>query len=371
MKFSLGPNRGSATTRKDVRVEYAPGKRTIPWMRWYIILFLMLSPLLLFLYRSILPWFVMTSPASLVMQKASVSMPRTGTIIESLFTPGTEVKKGDILFRIHEDNLDAKRERLALLRSRLSSLAVPAMTEERSRVISSQGIALASAILSQAKQNRNNVEELIRQRAATDADLKLALQTENQARADVFRARNDLQRDVESQKIFLFNMQRQQDFLRAERHQLENEIAILHAQIVPWDISSPLDGKLLNVGATPGETLTQGMSLATIVNPNSVSILVYADSEVLSFIDKETEVTVRFPGKFSLSARIDRFPTDTQTMPGEFSTFIETKRTIRVFLEPLSPIPPEYLIEGLPLTVSWGVRMPQIFKRFVNETEGL
>lgn len=30
MNFSLGPDRGKATIRKDVRVEYAPGKRVVP-----------------------------------------------------------------------------------------------------------------------------------------------------------------------------------------------------------------------------------------------------------------------------------------------------------------------------------------------------
>ena len=77
---------------------------------------------------------------------------------------------------------------------------------------------------------------------------------------------------------------------------------------------------------------------------------------------------MRFPGKFTLKAQVDRFPSDTQTIPGEFSTFAGAKRTIRVFLKPMSPIPSEYLIEGLPLVVRWGVRLPGFLQRFVNET---
>ena len=105
-----------------------------------------------------------------------------------------------------------------------------------------------------------------------------------------------------------------------------------------------------------------------MVNADSVSIVVFVDSEALSFIRKDAEVSVRFPGKFTLKARVDRFPSDTQTIPGEFATFAGARRTIRVFLRPMSPIPSEYLIEGLPLVVRWGVRLPGFLQRFVNET---
>lgn len=371
MKFSFGSNRGSATTRKDIRVEYAPGRRAVPWIRWCVVLLLVFSPLLFFLYRSLLPWFVVNSPASIAMKRFVVSIPKAGTILEVPFSAGADVKKGDVLFRIEADGMEAKRERLALLHDRLSSLnTTRAVVEEGQKAsgLSGREVALAYGILRQAEKDRIAVEGLLRQRAATEADLRLARQEENRARADLIRAQSDRFRELEEQRTLALQARRDQDALNQEQRRLEHDIEVLESQITSQDILSPLDGRILDVSVSPGETLPQGAPLATVVNTDFVSIVVFVDSEALSFIRKDAEVSVRFPGKFTLKAQVDRFPSDTQTIPGEFSTFAGAKRTIRVFLKPMSPIPSEYLIEGLPLIVRWGVRLPGFLQRFLNET---
>ena len=371
MKFSFGSNRGSATTRKDIRVEYAPGRRAVPWIRWCVVLLLVFSPLLFFLYRSLLPWFVVNSPASIAMKRFVVSIPKAGTILEVPFSAGADVKKGDVLFRIEADGMEAKRERLALLHDRLSSLnTTRAVVEEGQKAsgLSGREVALAYGILRQAEKDRIAVEGLLRQRAATEADLRLARQEENRARADLIRAQSDRFRELEEQRTLALQARRDQDALNQEQRRLEHDIEVLESQITSQDILSPLDGRILDVSVSPGETLPQGAPLATVVNTDFVSIVVFVDSEALSFIRKDAEVSVRFPGKFTLKAQVDRFPSDTQTIPGEFATFVGAKRTIRVFLRPMSPIPSEYLIEGLPLVVRWGVRLPGFLQRFLNET---
>lgn len=371
MKFSFGSNRGSATTRKDIRVEYAPGRRAVPWIRWCVVLLLVFSPLLFFLYRSLLPWFVVNSPASIAMKRFVVSIPKAGTILEVPFSAGADVKKGDVLFRIEADGMEAKRERLALLHDRLSLLnTTRAVVEEGQKAsgLSGREVALAYGILRQAEKDRIAVEGLLRQRAATEADLRLARQEENRARADLIRAQSDRFRELEEQRTLALQARRDQDALNQEQRRLEHDIEVLESQITSQDILSPLDGRILDVSVSPGETLPQGAPLATVVNTDFVSIVVFVDSEALSFIRKDAEVSVRFPGKFTLKAQVDRFPSDTQTIPGEFSTFAGAKRTIRVFLKPMSPIPSEYLIEGLPLIVRWGVRLPGFLQRFLNET---
>lgn len=359
MKISFGPGRGTASTQKDIHVEYAPGRRVVPWIRWYVILLLVFSPLFLFLYRSILPWFVVNSQASLAMKKTSVTMPRTGTVIAVIPPVGATVRKGDVLFRIEDDALDARQERLALLRSRLLAMKDSKRARPGRSGTSEEAIALASSILEQAERDRKKVEELLNKRAATEADLRLALQAENRARSDLIRERSD-------RGALSLEDRRSRDLLRSERRQIEAEIKILESQIAPLDIVSPVDGRILNLNAGPGETLAQGIPLATIVDPNSVSIVVFADNEAFPFIRKDAAVEVLFPGKVSLTARVDRLPSETQAIPGDFATFAGNRRTIRVLLTPVSPVPSEYLIEGLPLIARWGVRLPDLLRRFAG-----
>ena len=314
---------------------------------------------------------MVNSPASIAMKRFVVSIPKAGTILEVPFSAGADVKKGDVLFRIEADGMEAKRERLALLHDRLSSLnTTRAVVEEGQKAsgLSGREVALAYGILRQAEKDRIAVEGLLRQRAATEADLRLARQEENRARADLIRAQSDRFRELEEQRTLALQARRDQDALNQEQRRLEHDIEVLESQITSQDILSPLDGRILDVSVSPGETLPQGAPLATVVNTDFVSIVVFVDSEALSFIRKDAEVSVRFPGKFTLKAQVDRFPSDTQTIPGEFSTFAGAKRTIRVFLKPMSPIPSEYLIEGLPLIVRWGVRLPGFLQRFLNET---
>ena len=131
-----------------------------------------------------------------------------------------------------------------------------------------------------------------------------------------------------------------------------------------------MDGEILNLDASAGMTVAQGTPVATVADPSSAVITVFTDAEAFPFIKKGATAKVQFPGRLTLRARIDQMPLVTQNIPAEFASFTGAKRTIRVRLTPLSPIPAEYRIEGLPLIVRWGARLPSFLKKTTDGKEG-
>lgn len=358
MKFSFGSNRRDATTKNDVHIRYAPGKRTFPRLRWYFILLIVFSPLFFFLYKMVLPWFFIDSPAVLVMEKALITMPRTGKIVELFGHPGMEVTKGSIFCRIEDDALDDKHERLALLRTRLTSMEGDGLSDASEPGLE-KSVALANRILQQQRDNRIVMEGLFRKKAATHADLRLAQDAENRAQADLIQ----LQESIGLRRL---QAQRDMEMLRAERRQLAAEITVLETLIASRDVLCPVAGEIMEMDATEGTSLAQGAFLATIINPESVRIVAYAETDAFPFISKGAVVNVELPGKQLWQARVEYPPYQAQNIPGGLVSFPSgMRRAIRIQLVPVSPMPKEYLIEGLPLIVRWGIQLPEFLKSLV------
>ena len=355
MKFSFSKPK-DAGKESDMRVEYAPGKRVFPWVRWYLILFLVLCPLLFFLYRVVTPWFFVDSPAVVTMEQALVTMPRTGRILEILADADTHVKKGSVLFRVEDDTADEKREELVLLRGQLR------LTDGRrtsGSAVSRSAIATARASLDNRRSVRKNVEELYRQGAATQAELSQALDDESRAMSALIGLQDRRRSDVALGRNGA-------DAVVLDREKLEAQAAVLEDAIRPKDVVCPMDGRIVDLYATPGETMTQGQTMAVVVNPSKVRITVFANTRAFPFIRDKAVARVSLPGGKEIDAYVESDPLLVQTLPGGIMDFTGGQKVMRVHLVPAEPIPQEYLVEGLPLSVRWGMSFPTKLKRFAK-----
>ncbi len=352
MKFSFTKPKG-ACKEGDMRVDYAPSRRIFPWARWYLILLLVLCPLFFFLYRVVTPWFFVDSPAVISMEQALVTMPKTGRVVAVETEIDARVHRGDVLFRIEDDASDAKRDELVMLRTQLALLGTGG-----SRVpgVSRGAIETAKASLANRRNVRRNIEELYRKGAATQAELNQALDDESRAMSALVQLQDARRSAAASGSRSRFSAEQ-------ERVALEERIGLLEKAIAEKDVTCPIDGQVLDVYVSGNETLTQGASLAIVVNPDRARIIVFADTKAFPFIRDNAVARVSLPGGKRIEAYVEHEPLLVQTLPGGIMEFAGGKKVMRVRLVPAEPIPREYLIEGLPLSVRWGFSFPTTLKR--------
>lgn len=352
MKFSFAKPK-DARKECDMRVDYAPSRRVFPWARWYLILFLVLCPLFFFLYRVVAPWFFVDSPAVISMEQALVTMPKTGRVVDVETEIDARVRRGDTLFRIEDDASDAKRDELAMLRTRLALLSTGGF---RASGVSQGAIETAKASLANRRNVRKNVEELYRSGAATQAELNQALDDESRAMSALIQLQDARRSAAVSDGRSRFSAEQ-------ERIALEERIGLLEKAIAEKEVTCPIDGQVLDVYASGNETLTQGASMAIVVNPDKARIIVFADTKAFPFIRDNAVARVSLPGGKQIEAHVEHEPLLVQTLPGGIMEFAGGQKVMRVRLVPTEPIPREYLIEGLPLSVRWGFSFSTSAKR--------
>ncbi len=155
------------------------------------------------------------------------------------------------------------------------------------------------------------------------------------------------------------------DAAAVDRHRLEAQISVLEDTIRPKDVTAPMEGRIIDLYATQGETMTQGQTMAIVVNPAEARITVFANTRAFPFIQEKAVARVFLPGGREINAYVEREPLLAQTLPGGIMDFTGGEKVMRIRLVPVDLIPREYLVEGLPLRVRWGVSLPEMLKRLI------
>lgn len=343
VRFSV-PEKKAPDVREGVRIPYAPARRTFPRWRWYLVVLLVTSPLLFFLSKAVLGWMVASSPGVVAMEQVPLNSPRPAVVESVFFARGDAVEAGAVLLRLVDASVEVFRapleaERKALL---LRSPRVPAAAAQR------RGLALAEESVAYERQRLKAIEELYGKGAATRAEVDEASAGLQRARADLVRAEVDLEevrRVVEDPDVAV------------RLAQIEAELEALSRTRGPLDLKSPLEGQLLEVAVAPGETVGQGTPLVRIADPSRVFLVTFVRARDMRFVGEGAEVRVRFPEGRVIPAAVAGSPLLAEPTPAPLAgPLSDGSPALKVRLLPLEPLPFNCLVEGLPVTVYWGLR---------------
>lgn len=328
---------------KGLRVPYAPARRAFPRWRWYLVVLLVSSPLVLFLSKLALGWFLASSPAMLSLEKITVTTPRPSVVEALKAKEGDLVKKGAVLVRLGDTALEGRVE---LLRSEMESLEAQIPVAAAPLAPLEEAFALAREAAARRAEYLSTVRELFAQGAATRAELNLAVAQDQEARAGLIRARADLQAS---------SLPGDDRARQTRLAQIRSELAFLGQGREALQVVSPCDGRVLQVFAAQGQAAGQGTPLLLLADPWRSKITAFVETRHLRYASPGRAVKVRFPGNRVLEARVEEQPYRAAPTPPELTRPLEESRqSVSVSLVLSGDIPPEFLVDGLPLTVFWG-----------------
>jgi multidrug resistance efflux pump len=361
MKISLGIGKSNKSPIKnDIAIEYAPQKRVFPWIRWWLVILLITSPLLFFIYNLLAGIIIIDSPAVVLVQRAFVTMPKDGFIETLSADVALPVTKGDAIMKVLPASWKDDTRNLELLKERATNfekLEPPAPVEPPPPpTVSDENIRLARASVSYWHKNRQIYEDLKKKGAATDAEYRDALEREN-------AARNALAQLQQVSPPVSPPPPRENSSVLLEHLQIDKEIILLEERIAGELVRSPISGRISRVLSNEGQTLPLGEAVVEIINDERVRMLVYVDEKIMDYVYSKSQINVELPGNVNITCELANMPLQTGMMPPNMTRAFASNRAVLVELKPVDRLPDEYLVDGLPVTVHWGIWKPKIFSR--------
>lgn len=342
------PQKRDPETERGVKIPYAPSRRAFPRWRWYFVVLLVSSPLLFFLFRIAAGWFLVTSPAMVFLAPQAVNAPRSGVVRSLSALPGALVTSGEVLALLADDALEERRLLLEVERRNVEeALRLPPAPRGLGPL--RESLRLAREVATEAAATRTAIEDLFRKGAATKAELDAARAAAVRARAEVLRAEGDL--------AAAGTPRENRGEGRGRLRRLEEEQRLLKDLAATLVVRSPFPGIVSEVHAAPGETVQRGAPLVTLVDPDRLEILAFLDPKNVDSLGRSGTARVRFPGGASVEVTLLERPLLAAPLPAFLMRPLsENRAAVPLRLRPLAPVPEQFRISGLPVTVYWGLR---------------
>lgn len=340
----------SETNNKDpeiksgFKIPYAPGKRRVSKLLWWMIMTFVFAPFVILLWYVFIGWFFSSSPGVISMNSFAVRAPEKAYVSEILVKKGSDVMPGMVAARLVRQPSVELMNQIALMKAERDSikagLEVMPVTPMRSMGLIDSNIDFF----------RNEVEtmrRLMAEGAATRAEVEAAesrLRTAMSERDAITSARID---DTPEKT------------LRARVNYFDMSIKYLEELgESTFDVRVRRPGRVQTIEAFAGQALNAGDEILWLADPGSVSIVVFVEPQNFKKIKLGSEVKVLLPGKSrTITARLEEMPTVSQNTPGGLTSSISVPpRSVKVYLTPKEPLLKEELVEGLPVQVKWGVR---------------
>lgn len=338
------PESQVADVRDGIRVPYAPARRAFPRWRWYLVVLIVTSPLLFFLFKIGLGSLAANSPGVVSLEPIAVNSPRPAVVERVAVVPGQTVEAGEVLLRLDDPTRESL---LALLEAERQVL--------QNRPRPSPGaawrgqLALVDETVAYERARLETIRRLYEKGAATRAEVDEASGRLQRARAD----RISLEAAREGA-----GLSGDDDRARLRLAQIEAEMASIATTRGPLVLTSPRAAQVLDVLVGPGESVGQGTPLVRLADGERASFTAFVDADDRRFVEPEAEVTVRLPGRKTVKATVDGLPQLAQPMPASLAGPLSVgSPALKVRLLPREPLAAEDRIEGLPVTVHWGLRL--------------
>lgn len=323
IKFSSAKEH-QPTQDQGLQVLYAPGKRFAFRMRWYLILFAVVSPLLWLVGRWALALWLIEAPAQLHLPGTELRSRDAAQVEEILVQPGQRVAAGELLVRLDNPEWRARR---FLLQAGAPTVERGEATQERERL-------LLQALLGRAEAHVQQIQRLLESGAAT--------------RGELLAAAN--QRDARLRDLYQLE-QRSQPVVTADQRQRELELAWLDSRLTGLELRAEADGRVGEIMAAPGENVGPGTPLLRLERDGEPQVWVYLHPSHAASATPGKPLTLIFPDGSKRQAVVVQAVDDAAPVPVELRPpFSAPTRSLRVIARVHDGLPAEWRIDRLGLT---------------------
>lgn len=237
----------------------------------------------------------------------------SGRLVKVLINDGSEVKKGDLIAFLEDDEIQSKRrEILNKIAEITEGIKASELNLEFTRSNISHSIEEAKRVLeaSEARLKQSNTKlenarkELMRYSALLEKDViskerfdsvklafDLSFEENKVALSDVEKAKVALKKTEDSR--ILINAKEQEILsMKKSLGQLKELLQQADINLGYTKIIAPVDGIILRKIAEPGEVISSGSVIGTMINPESIHIRTFVPEKYIGNLNNNIEAEI-------------------------------------------------------------------------------
>jgi multidrug resistance efflux pump len=352
MKISFQKPEKDPTVVHGMKVAYAPAKRVASRWRWYIVLLCVSSPLIYFLIKLLLAWFIVSAPGFISLERVDVNSNASGIIERLQVRTGQQVAAGQPLVQLRNSDLETQMalrqaEYKALRSEHIQGTSAPQLRLLRQKIL------LAGENLETGRKFLKDVVFLRNQGAATVADLDLARERYNRARMEYDQARFELDRLQAAPAPAQVSSSGDE-----ARARLEAQIAALGKEQRRLTQTAPITGRVLDVFAAEGAFVAPGAPILLLGSTDKPHIVAYLPTQYARYARQGQRATVRLSDGTTLPAVVLQNATLAKRLPADLSSPVGSRDImLLVHLDLVAPLPEIQWVDGLPVSVRFAFRL--------------
>lgn len=340
-------NQRQAGQDQGLKVNYGPAKRTAFRLRWYLILLLVASPVLYFLYTLARDTFSSEVAAMVWLPQHELLAQAPGFVTEIEIEPWARAQEGQRVVRKNNPTLAEQSRRivdeLAELETRVGRVGA-----ERAASLDSR-IGLLQNSMRVYREQEARLEGLVEANAANASELLPVRAERARVEERIAELRGERDRLPRSDDVATWPeaMQLRHDQLKAERARIELDQALL-------DKRFELDGMVTEILVREGQFVDTGTALLRYSGAD-LRVIAYVEPRHLQRrIETGAEVKLILPDRTRHAAIVrDTTGVAAQLPPGLRTGFGADASMVPIIVEPSEPLPPVWRIDRLPLRVAF------------------
>lgn len=338
------------TVEDGIEVKYAGAKRGGLKFRWYLLLLLVMSPVLVVLWVLAKPYILVLAPGIITAEPLEVRAPLKGIVQTVTVSGSAEVNKGDNLLVIVDPELDAQ---ITELNRQLT--AIDSVDEVDGEAVL-KGLRMRIAV---AQQGLDRQSELLKsyieyqqKGVVPTSAMATVLQAHTAAKMALEQAKVDLLHELERQQI-----QNASGVVAQSRNQLTLELARLKSRQLQMHIGAPFEGRVEESLVQSGEHVEINQPLLWLTGRDKPVVMAYLNPKHLEYVGIGQQATIKLPNGESIRGMIEEPTEVVSKMPKQLSgPFDGEKVALKATLTIDETLP--FSVEGVPVEISFDYQFP-------------
>ncbi|ACQ92773.1 conserved hypothetical protein [Tolumonas auensis DSM 9187] len=353
IKFHLDKQKNPAQ-HGGVKINYGAGKRIAFRLRWYLILFLIISPVLIFVWYITKDKVIVESPGILTTEPLTLQMSQDAVISAVNIKQGQHVKQGNLLISLEKPALQAE---IKQLEENIQSLD-KTLSEEWNK----QEILLKQKV-SVAERDLKEKNDLYRKYMGFNEHG--LLQLEQWANVSQLRVNAELLLLESNRNLHALNQDKISGGAAQYLNELKLRLQLLKARQAELQLMAPMDGEVKDVLVQQGMTIQSGEPLMLYAIRSQPVVMAYLTPSEVQFSGIGQQATVTLPGGETIAATVSEPTKITEKVPTQLSgPFDNNKSALKVVLK-LEHMPAQ-VIEGLSVSVRFHYTKSNLWSHIRN-----
>lgn len=327
-------------------VNYAPGKRNMSKIYWYILLALILSPFVYLGYTIFTDAYFMTASGHVTFGEITLRSPASAYVKKIWLIPGESFKENQKIIELYSPQLTAQQQALRAEINLLKKQRSEFFYDDAELGKLQLAKAASQKYMQECQSYLDSMKTILAQGASTVLQVETARNDLNSAQQQYYAteaaiARLGTTKSLQSVEFFDKNILDTEAKLRA----LDTSISLL-------SVSVPESGSLAKLFIQDYEYVKEGQDIAKIVVRKDIYIVAYIEAKFLSAkLTAGQSVRIRFPDGTSVKGTLSSNPVMAEIDPARSGIVSNAKNKIIIRIVPAEPVPDRYKIADLPVDV--------------------